>query len=93
MPLSAETLQSLTTLMRDDPDLMARLRGATDEAQAARLLVEAAASQGLTVSAAAVAQLIRTSAGTRLLNDDELDGTSGGNNPTRNPRSPFDDLN
>lgn len=81
MSLSANTQQQLQTLMQQDPALVAKVHGTNDATQAAALIAEAAAQNGIEVSAAALAAHFEESSkasANQALSDEQLEAVAGG---------------
>lgn len=81
MALSPNTQQQLQTLMQQDPALVAKVHGTDDAAQAAALIAQAAAQNGIEVNTTELAAHFVASAkesANQALSDEQLDAVAGG---------------
>lgn len=83
MSLSAQTLAELHQLVANNTDLLARVQGTNDATQAAALIAQAAAENGISVSEAELAahfEAASKAATHQALSDSQLEAVAGGIN-------------
>ncbi len=83
MSLSPETITQLQSMLKADPALLAQVQASDDAASSAAVLIKAAATKGIAVSASDIAAYVDSvSAKQGAMSDSELEQVAGGRDYT-----------